>query len=228
MVAAAAPRRPNRGTQMTQLRLAALVLLVGLGLASAPVRPAIAQDITKEAGAFVQSLGDKAIQIITDKSLDAKAREARFHDMLVDSFDVPGIGRFVLGRYWRSASEAQRAEFLKLFQAMIVKTYAGRFNEYKGEQFTVTGAHQDATGGAMVSTVITQPNGRPPVKVDWRVQLPEGKLKIVDVIIEGVSMSVTQQQEFGSVIQRHGGQLDGLLATMRERVQQQNAASAKG
>jgi phospholipid transport system substrate-binding protein len=213
---------------MTQLRLVGLALLIALGVAAAPARPAAAQDIVKDAGTFVQSLGDSAIQIITDKALDAKGREARFHDMLINSFDVPGIGRFVLGRYWRTASEAQRTEFLALFQDMIVKTYTSRFSEYKGETFQVTGGRSDGAGGALVSTVIAQPNGRPPVKVDWRVLKPEGKLKIVDVVIEGVSMSLTQQQEFGSVIQRNGGQIDGLLATMRERVQQQSAATAKG
>lgn len=210
---------------MTQVRTIAFALLAVLGIAGAAPRPAAAQDTAKDAGAFVQSLGDQAIQIITDKSLDAGAREQRFHQMFVDSFDVPGIGRFVLGRYWRTATDAQKAEFLKLFEDMIVKTYTSRFGEYKGEQFTVTSARAEGDG-ALVQTTVGQPNGRPPVKVEWRVLHPDGKFRIVDVVIEGVSMSVTQQQEFGSVIQRNGGQIDGLLATMRERVQQQQ--SAKG
>ncbi len=66
--------------------------------------------------------------------------------------------------------------------------------------------------------------GAQPLKIDWRVLKPQGSLKIVDVIIEGVSMSLTQQQEFGAVIQRNGGQLESLLATMRARVQQQTSA----
>ncbi len=131
----------------------------------------------------------------------------------------------MLGRYWRTATDPQKAEFLKLFEDMIVKTYNSRFTEYKGELFSVTGTRVDGDS-AMVTTNVVQPNGRQAVKVDWRVLKPQGKLKIVDVIIEGVSMSVTQQQEFGSVIQRSGGQIDGLLSTMRERVQQQSQAAA--
>jgi phospholipid transport system substrate-binding protein len=208
---------------MTKLRQFAVALLLIAWTASAP-RPAPADELGPEAAKFVQSLGDQAIHLITDPSLSKVDREHRFKTMFVDSFDVPAIGRFVLGRYWRTANEQQRAEFLKLFEDMIVKTYNNRFSEYKGEQFHVAGARNDGES-VLVSTNVTQPRGGPPVKVDWRVVKHQGKPKIVDVIIEGVSMSVTQQQEFGSVIQRNGGQIDSLLATMRERVQQQSQAA---
>jgi phospholipid transport system substrate-binding protein len=211
---------------MKQLRLIGIALLTAaLGAVATVPLPAVAQDLAKDAGGFVQNLGDQAIQIITDKSLSPVDREHRFHDMFVTSFDVPAIGRFVLGRYWRTATDPQKSEFLKLFEDMIVKTYNNRFTEYKGEQFLVTGTRPDGDS-AMVTTNVAQPNGRQAIKVDWRVLKPKGELKIVDVVIEGVSMSVTQQQEFGSVIQRNGGQIDGLLATMRERVQQQSQAAA--
>ena len=198
-----------------------IVVLAALTAGGVGVAPGVARadDFAKDAGAFVQSLGDQAIKIITDTSLNPVDREARFHEMFVGSFDVPAIGRFVLGRYWRTASDAQKTEFLKLFEDMIVKTYNNRFKDYKGEQFTVAATRVDGDS-AMVTTNVSQPKGGPPIKVDWRVLKPQGKLKIVDVVIEGVSMSVTQQQEFGSVIQRNGGQIDGLLSTMRERVQQ--------
>ena len=207
---------------MMKLRHLGYVLLVAL-IAAVP-RPAPAQDLAKEAGTFVQALGDQAIKIITDKGLNAADREKKFHAIFVESFDVPAIGRFVLGRYWRTASDAQKSEFLKLFEDMIVKTYNNRFTEYKGEQFVVTGSRADGDS-AMVTTNVTRPGSGQPVKVDWRVLKPQGQLKIVDVVIEGVSMSVTQQQEFGSVIQRNGGQIDSLLASMRERIQMQNQAA---
>jgi phospholipid transport system substrate-binding protein len=207
---------------MMKLRHLGYVLLVAL-LAAAP-RPAPAQDLAKEASVFVQSLGDQAIKVITDKGLNPVDREKKFHQIFVDSFDVPAIGRFVLGRYWRTANDAQKTEFLKLFEDMIVKTYNNRFTEYKGEQFVVTGSRADGDS-AMVTTNVTRPGSNQPVKVDWRVLRPQGQLKIVDVVIEGVSMSVTQQQEFGSVIQRNGGQIDSLLASMRERIQMQSQAA---
>jgi phospholipid transport system substrate-binding protein len=194
------------------------ILLVLVLCGSLGSGPAAAQGAPKDAGTFVQSLGDRAIAIITDKALTPADREARFHDIFVKSFDVPAIGRFVLGRHWRTATEAQRTEFLKLFESMIVKIYSNRFNDYKGEQFTVTSSR--STGDSvMVGVAITRPSGGEPVRVDWRVLMVDGAYKVLDVVVEGVSMSLTQQQDFSAVIQRNGGQIEPLLGVMRERIE---------
>jgi phospholipid transport system substrate-binding protein len=211
---------------MMTIRGIYLWLAVVGGIVAIAPPSATAQDITSEASTFVQALGNQAIQIQTDKTLTALDREQRFHDMFVASFDVPAIARFVLGRYRRTATDAQKAEFETLFEAMMVRTYANRFTQYKGEPFVVTASRkEEGENHAMVTTTLVQSGGvAEPIKIDWRVLKPEGSLKIVDVVIEGVSMSLTQQQEFGSVIQRNGGQLESLLATMRTRVQQQTSA----
>ncbi|HUA52842.1 MAG TPA: ABC transporter substrate-binding protein [Candidatus Sulfotelmatobacter sp.] len=208
---------------MMKMRGFVIALLTVVGGATTTIAPSVAgQDISREASTFVQSVDDKAMAI-TGKNLDAGDREQSFRDMFVTSFDVPGIGRFVLGRYWRTATDAQKSEFLTLFENMIVRTYSNRFTTYKDEQFTITGARADGDS-AVVGSTFAQTNS-PPVKVDWRVLKTQGTLKIVDVMVEGVSMSVTQQQEFGSVIQRGGGRIDGLLEIMRERAQPQNHAA---
>lgn len=208
---------------MTMRRMSiALLAVIGSLIATVP-SSAATPDILTEASAFVRSLDDQASAIVKSKALDNADRERRFHAMFVGSFDVPAIGRFVLGRYWRTATDVQKTEFIGLFEDMIVKTYSRRFTAYRGEQLTVIGARADGDS-AMVASTFAQPNGSS-AKLDWRVIRSEGQLKIVDVVVEGVSMSLTQQQEFGAVIQRSGGQLDGLLATMRERVQQQNRAA---
>ena len=204
----------SRLRQRPRAILAALAFLV-VGAASGPVA---AQDIAKEAGEFVRGLGDKAIEMVADKAMAQPQREAKFRELFDRSFDVPAIGRFVMGRYWKIATEEQRQEFLKLFEEIVVKTYAVRFSEYSGEKFRVTGARVEAENHAIVNTEVVRTNGEPPIKVDWRVLKPKGELKIYDVMIEGVSMSVTQQEEYGAVIQRAGGQVEALLNTMRDRL----------
>jgi len=208
---------------MIKMRGCLIALLTVVGSAATTIAPSVAApDISHEASTFVQSVDDKASAII-GKNVDVADREQRFRDMFVTSFDVPAIGRFVLGRYWRAATDAQKTEFLGLFEDMIVKTYSNRFTTYKEEQFTITGTRTDGDS-AVVGSTFAQTNG-PPVKVDWRVLKTDGTLKIVDVMVEGVSMSVTQQQEFGSVIQRGGGRIDGLLEAMRERARPQSHAA---
>lgn len=199
-----------------------IVLLTLVGGAIVPVSPVAAgPEFLAEASAFVRALDERAVALIDAKTLGNADRERGFRTMFVDSFDVPMIGRFVLGRAWRTASDAQKAEFLTLFEDMIVTTYSRRFTAYRGERAIITGTRAD-NDSAVVTSTFTQANGSP-LKLDWRVVKTGGQLKIVDVVIEGVSMSLMQQQEFGAVIQRDGGRIDGLLGTMRDRVRQQQS-----
>ena len=189
--------------------IAALILL--LGLVVAPPRQAAAQD----ARAFVAGLGTQAIQVL-GPSVSPAQRVARFRQLFHDDFDVPGIGQFVLGRYWRVATPAEQKEFLQLFQEYIVQSYAARLAEYGGEPFRVIGS-RPAGAETVVSSEIDRPSGSR-VLVDWYLIERGGSPKITDVYVGGVSMKVTQRDEFASVIQRNGGRVDGLLAQLRQRL----------
>lgn len=185
--------------------------------AAAGAFPVYANDISADAKGFVDKLGRDCIAAISDQSIPEEARRAKFKELLLDGFDVPAIGRFVLGRYWRTATDEQKQEFLKLFEAMILTTYADRFRNYGGEIFKVNTARSEGDNHSIVQSQIIRPSGGEPIGIEWRVLKPKGSLKIVDVIVEGVSMSVTQQQEYASVIQRNGGSLDPFLADLRQR-----------
>jgi len=56
-----------------------------------------------------------------------------------------------------------------------------------------------------------------PIRVDWRITFPDGRYKIIDIVVEGVSMVQTQRSEFSSVIRRSGGKVEGLLTALREK-----------
>lgn len=173
-------------------------------------------DFSKAASDFVIDLSNQGIAIVSDKSSSEAERAPKFKELFDRAFDVPAIGKFVLGRYWRTATDAQKAEFLKLFEQMVVQTYTNRFSEYSGEKFQLVSARPDQNS-ALVSTNVLRPSGGEPIKVDWRVLSEGGTYKVVDVIVEGVSMSVTQQQDFGSLIQRSGNGVDGLITELKER-----------
>jgi phospholipid transport system substrate-binding protein len=99
-----------------------------------------------------------------------------------------------------------------------VQTYSRRFAEYSGQYFKVTGTlpPQEGSNDTIVSSLILQQNG-PPVSVDWRVRDKGGSMKIVDVVVENISMSVTQRSDFSAVIQQGGGKVEALLASLRQR-----------
>ena len=191
------------------------VLIAAFALLAGVLTPAIPAAAAADPAAMITDLGSRALEVL-GKGAPQAQRVARFRELLRQDFDVPGIGRFVLGRYWNMATEEQRAEFVKLFEAYIALAYANRLAEYTGETFKVTGSRPDADG-AIVSSQILRPAGAAPVKVDWRLTGQNGTYKISDVSVDGISMAVTQRSEFASVIQHNGGQIQGLIAMLREK-----------
>jgi phospholipid transport system substrate-binding protein len=189
--------------------IAALMFLVG------SLVPAIPAAAAADPAAMISNLGRRALEVLGKDATQAQ-RVARFRELLREDFDVPGIGRFVLGRYWNQASEEQRAEFVKLFEDYIAMAYATRLAEYTGETLKVTGSRPEADG-AIVSSQILRPAGAAPVKVDWRLTGRDGNYKISDVSVDGISMAVTQRSEFASVIQHNGGQVQGLITMLRQK-----------
>lgn len=165
--------------------------------------------------AFIRDFGAKAISVLQSKELSLTKREEKFRTLLRNGFDIRLIGRFALGRYWRQASSEMKRDYLRLFGEYVVKTYSARLGGYKGESLTVVsetplGNRKDV----LVNTRISRPSG-PPIKAAWRVRSGKKGLRIIDVMIEGISMVVTQRDEFAAVVRRHG--LDGLIETLRAR-----------
>ncbi len=186
------------------------VLIAGILLSA---RPAAAAD----PAAVITNLGNQALQVL-GRNVDPSQRVVRFRQLFSEDFDVPGIARFVLGRYWQIATPQQQQEFIRLFTSYIAMVYSDRLAEYSGETLRVTGS-RPAAGGSMVSSEIVRPNGAPPAKVDWLLTQHNGAYKISDVIVEGVSMAVTQRSEFASVIQRDGGQVQGLINALQRKTE---------
>jgi len=164
---------------------------------------------------FVGSMAKRGIGFLSDKDLSEEGRKKEFKKLLSDSFDMGTIARFTLGRYWRTASTAQKKEYEKLFEKRILEVYSQRFDNYKGQRLEVESASPVGNSDAMVSTRIISDNGDPDIRVDWRVRYKNGRYKIIDVIVEGVSMAVTQRSDFSSVIQRGGGDISVLLEHLR-------------
>jgi phospholipid transport system substrate-binding protein len=184
------------------------VLIANASLSAPPVDSA-------DAVAFMSRLWTNARDVLNQKA-DPALRRARFAQLFQEDFDGPGIARFVVGRYWRTASQEEQQEFLRLFEDYVVFVYTARLGDFGGERFNIRGSRSDGDG-VIVSTAIFGPGSTSPVSVDWRLVAENGAYKINDVIVEGISMGVTQRSEFASVVQHNGGQLRGLIALMREK-----------
>lgn len=172
------------------------------------------------AAKFIQTLGNKAINILSDKSITVAERQPKYFDFLLQAFDMRAIGRFVLGRAWKSATPEQLQEYMKLFETLVVKIYGDRLNLYTGEELRVKGVRSESDADSIVLSEVTHTGGAAATHVDWRVRQEGGKFFVIDVVVEGVSQSVTQRDEYADILQRNNGSLDALLAVMRDKSQQ--------
>jgi len=113
-------------------------------------------------------------------------------------------------RYWRTATAGEKKEYQALFEKMVVEVYSRRFGEYEGQVLEVRSSRKDSERDVTVQSFIV-PDSGPEIQVDWRVRKKDGRYRVIDVVVEGVSMALTQRSEFASVIQRGGGQVSVLL-----------------
>jgi len=165
---------------------------------------------------FVDDVASQVLKTMS-QSPSEQARETSFTKLLEEDFDMPRISRFVLGRYWTSASEQERSDFRAIFEVYMARAYSRRFGEYAGETVKVTGLRSEGNDATIVSSEIIHQQGNP-VKLDWRIYKSGNDYRIVDVSVEGVSMVLTHKQEFASIIERDGGGVTGLIQAIRMKL----------
>ncbi len=181
--------------------------------------PALAQADIGRASNFIQSTGQELVAAVNDQTRDVVARRQRVAAVLRRAVDVEGVGRFILGRWWRQATPQEQQDYMKLFEETLIRNLSARFGEYQGVRFSLGRTQQRTEDDVLVNTVIERPNSAP-FSLDWRVAEVGGQPKVVDVIAEGTSLRLTQRSEYSSVIQRNNGSIPALLQAMRGQIQQ--------
>lgn len=196
-----------------------VIALFGLFLISSP---AVAQKGAPSE--FIRDLGRQAVAVLQSHGRDLEGREKAFRKLLAEKFDLTLIGRFSLGRYWRRANAAQRRDYLALFSEYVLQTYAAKLGGYAGEKLTVISETPLSNKRDFyVKSRIQRPSG-PPIKATWRVRVGKNGMRIIDILVESISMAITQRDQFAAVIRRNG--FDGLLAVLRARTDKMPATMA--
>jgi phospholipid transport system substrate-binding protein len=199
------------------------MLLALMSAVPSPLAAAEAQTSPEQASKFVQELGSRAVTLLSGHDADnATVLQTQLRGLIREGFDLALISRFVLGPSWERATPAQQQEYQDLFVLWTADSYARRLGADRGGSLTVVGAQPGLdTSDALVRTQINRADGTS-IEADLRVRDRDGQMKIVDVTMEGVSMDVTQRDEFASIIQRKG--LNGLIGDLRIHVNNPNVA----
>src|SRR3954451_16347198 len=211
-------RGPMDATQMRNAaRCARRRALIVAGLvALAPMAAGAAYaDGSPGAEKFVPGLADQAIALSRKVAGNPAAHTAELTALLDRSTYVALVGRLVLGRQWRSMDEAQRREYQGMFRDYVLAGLVRRLGGVEGiERVDVTGSRLAQGEDSMVGTRIKLGRGAQPANVEWRVRQAGDSYKIIDVVVEGVSLVVSNRNQFGSIVNQRG--VDGLLDQLRE------------
>jgi phospholipid transport system substrate-binding protein len=205
--------------RVTQTRIQALfrvLMAIGMALGFAFAlsgRGTAAQDPQTVVG----YVGTQAMAAV-GTNISPAQRAAQLRELFQDYFDVPGIAEFALGRYRSSANPQQQQEYLGLYQDYTVHAYDTQLGQYGAAPFRVIGSRSDGEQTVVTSEITRSGGSR--VKIDWYLVNRRGQYRITDLSIGGISMKVTQRDEFARWIQNNGGRFDALLALLRQQIAQ--------
>lgn len=191
-------------------------LVLGAFFLQAPMRQAAAEG---DAGAFVVGLKEAAVQQLNGANGDKALKEERFRTLLNGNFEVEDIGKFVIGRYWRNASDEDRKAFLTVFEDVLVQRFLPLFDDYATQSFSVEAVRTDAKKPEFSTVVsrVSQPTGSD-AKVLWRIREKGGAFMVSDVKAEGISLRITYQSEYASFLKNNSGDVKKLTTLLARKV----------
>ena len=165
----------------------------------------------------IRRMVQEAVAVLSDSSRSAEQRAEGLRRLLARAIDIPPLARFVLGRYWRAASERQRQAYVEAYSDYILTVYTARISGGGPvERFDVVKTRAHGTKDFLVYCIVVRA-GSQPVNAVWRLRQRDGRYRIIDLMVEGISMVQTQRQEFVSMMRAYDGDVDKLIATLKER-----------
>ena len=184
---------------------------LALGLFALLARPAAAL-APADAERFIRDLVDEATAIVQRDAAQG-ARVDAFLRLLREKAALEAIARFTMGLNWRQMSAAQQARFIAAFENYAARVYSARVGDYAGQTIEVTGAQDMGRKGVLVRSLLKSP-GAADLVVEWLVDDRSGKPQLVDLIAEGVSLSISQREEFAAMVEQRGGDIDRFIADL--------------
>lgn len=195
---------------LTRRNLCALVLACGSIVAAraTPLSHFDRAPSSDQAREFIQQAGDRIVAVLNEPG-DWAAKAVKLQEMMAEIMDVSGISRFALGRFWSTASGAQRDEFVRLFPVLLLGQIGRSVSVFQGTTFTIdrTIPHE---GWVEVWTTVYRPR-MASRQVEWLVASADGKLRIIDILAEATSLRITEREDVSSFLAQHGHSLDLLL-----------------
>lgn len=169
----------------------------------------------KKAESFVEYLSDSIISLV-ESDISPEQKHFKLEELLKNNASINTISRAALGVKWRLIDENAKREFSGAFTNYLVKKYGKQFDEFQGATMAVERSIDAGKRGILVSTRFIMP-GTSPISVKWQVWKQKDAMKLIDIIIENISMLTMEREEIKNRLVSNKGSLDALIAELRSR-----------
>ncbi len=171
----------------------------------------------------VESAVDRFMTIVqtgrSDNAAIAADRAGQIREIVREMFDFDEISRRALARHWPTLPREEQAEFVMLFRDLLERAYLAQVETVGSEKILFLGESSEGGGAAIVrSKVVTRQGSEIPL--DYRMHLLDGRWRIYDVVVQGVSFIASYRTQFDRVIRAES------YGSLRERLQKKAAEHA--
>lgn len=167
-----------------------------------------------EARALVEQTLDELLAMLQTPG-DLSVRAPALRKVMEKRANMPLIAKFAAGRVWREMNEDQQARYSDAFSHFVSETYARRFVDFEGDPNIRIGNVIDAgRKGMLVETPLQTPAGET-IAVEWLVSDRGGRVEVIDMVVEGISMATTQREEIGAMFDSKGGDVEALISSLK-------------
>jgi phospholipid transport system substrate-binding protein len=153
--------------------------------------------------AVVQRTTDAVLAVLADKSLNADQKRHKIEDIVYAHFDFTTLSKLVLARNWKKLNPEQQTQFIDEFKRHLSLTYGRNVENYNNERAEITGDREEPGGDWTVKTKIVRPNAAD-ILVDYRLRKEDDDWRVIDVIIEGVSLVANYRSQFQEIVSNDG------------------------
>jgi len=193
-------------------RAAAVLVAVMSGFAAPSVRAAT----ESEAGAraVIAETVDQVLAVLRDKSIPTEDRIHSLEQIVYGRFDLYVMSRLVLARNWKRFSEEQKKQYVEEFKRYLTNSYGSRIERYDQQEVNIIGTREEPRGDVVIQTKIVGGEFEGAL-VDYRLRKQDSEWRVIDVVIEGISMVSNYRDQFKSIVSSGGPEL--LLEKLREK-----------
>jgi len=180
----------------------------------------IAQAKAQSAQEVVMTTADQVVARLVAEREDIEANPGKLYslinELVIPHFDFLSMSKWVLGKTsWRSASEGQREQFVNEFRILLVRTYAKALLEYSDEEIVYKPVETNPESNIVTVETQVKQSGGNLIPIDYRMHTSGGEWKVVDIVVDGISLVATYRGSFAAEIRKNG--IDSLITKLTER-----------